>query len=135
MYCLITNQSFLQKYILVTLSLSFITFLIICSREMFCRAANMVACTKITRRTPRLNLGLMRKLNSLNNNQSILSEIRTVPFTSESLFTLNQKLQVTIKVFSNPELHELVDILHDKNINTYCKEKVANSESIISTIR
>ena len=90
-----------------------------------------------SRRTPRLSLEIMRKLNSLSNNQSILSEIRTIPLSSESLLKLNEKLQVTIRAFSNPELHELVEILHDKNVETYSGEKVAvgGSELIISTVR
>ena len=57
----------------------------------------------------------MRELNSLNNNHKhILAEIETIPFSSESLLNLNEKLQVNIKAFSNPELHKVVEILHDK---------------------
>ena len=103
---------------------------------MFFRAAHLVMCSSSSGGAPRLSLGLMRELTSLDiNHKNILAEIEASPFSSESLLKLNEKLQVNIKDFSNPELHEVVEILHDKNVETFYKDKVSSTELIISTVR
>ena len=99
---------------------------------MFSRAASTVIFTNFLRRTPRLGVGFIRELNNINKNQNMLAEIETIPFSGESFLNLNEKLQVTIKDFTNPELYKVVEILHDRNIETHSD---ASSESIISIVR
>ena len=85
---------------------------------------------------PRLGVMISRKLsfhkNDLNNS-NLLSYISTTPFSNETLKEFDERIQESIKAFSNSELERLAEIIHYKNIQFYTSEKPANS--IISTIR
>ena len=85
---------------------------------------------------PRLGVLISRKLsfhkNDLNNS-NLLSYISTTPFSNETLKEFDERIQESIKAFSNSELERLAEIIHYKNIQSYTSEKPANS--IISTIR
>ena len=65
---------------------------------------------------PRLGVMISRKL-SLNdlNNSNLLSYISTTPFSNETLKEFDERIQESIKAFSNSELERLAEIIHYKN--------------------